>query len=450
MAWTQPSYAISCSSIAEIVCNEPGFTTLCTALAATPDLKSALESSAMLTIFAPTDDAFNNLPEGMLQSLLNDIPTLSDLLLYHVKEGEFAQEDLTCDESITMSNDQETTTVCQDGQIYQVGNKNTKNNLPQIIMGDIKACNGMVHAVSEVLLPVPPVKCSTITEIACTTKGFSTLCKVIEAAGLSESLSGTDPFTIFAPTDMAFDKLPTGLLDALLNENIPKLTDLVLYHAVEGVVSSSDLKCQQLVSMGNGRDTRTICRENDLYQKGSGNTHTQLPKFITTDITACNGLLHAVSEVLLPPPPMDQCSSIVDIACGSPDFSNLCMALEMSGLDAVFDGPEQFTFFAPTNAAFDKLPKDIKLTDLMKDDNIPILIDILTFHAVQREVYSTALTCSETITMMNEEDSLTVCDESHIYQKGLGNIKQPEIVAFDMTACNGLVHVVNQVMLPPP
>ena len=146
---------------------------------------------------------------------------------------------------------------------------------------------------------VASTNCKTIAEIACNTEGFSTLCAAVEAAGLGDALS-TGTYTVFAPTDEAFAKLPDGTVEALL-EDIPALTNVLLFHAVANKkVYSKDLKCTVKVQMANGKNSRTVCRGKKIYQKGAGNPRSAMPEIVSKDIKACNGVVHVVSQVMLP------------------------------------------------------------------------------------------------------------------------------------------------------
>ena len=152
--------------------------------------------------------------------------------------------------------------------------------------------------------PAPPPPCQTITAIACNTPGFGTLCTALQAAGLASVLrNGT--FTVFAPTDAAFEALPkngTTSLPAILSNNT-RLTDILLFHTVSGrKMMSNQLNCAALLYMGNGRESRTVCKQNGVikHQKGAGNARDKMPIIVTADVQACNGVVHAVSQVMLP------------------------------------------------------------------------------------------------------------------------------------------------------
>lgn len=142
--------------------------------------------------------------------------------------------------------------------------------------------------------------CSAATTLACETEGFETLCAAVEAAGLVETLS-SGTFTIFAPTNDAFDALPDGALDGLLADT-DALTNVLLFHVVpETTVYSTDLVCTGLVEMGNGKDSRTVCVDDAFYQKGAGNSRDAMPKIVQADLKVCNGVIHVVDQVMLPP-----------------------------------------------------------------------------------------------------------------------------------------------------
>jgi hypothetical protein len=124
------------------------------------------------------------------------------------------------------------------------------------------------------------------------------LCEAITTAGLGDELD-TGSWTIFAPVNSAFEEFDDDFWDAILgDQNL--LTNLMLFHAVKDeVIPSDDLECRALVRMANGKDTRTICEGDDLFQKGGANQDDDKPRLISTDIPTCQGFIHVVNEVLL-------------------------------------------------------------------------------------------------------------------------------------------------------
>lgn len=286
------------------------------------------------TVFAPTNEAFEALPNGAVELLMGDVITLTDLLLYHVTEGvPRASADLKCGGAVLMANRDLTRTLCEDVQpgssstttvdntnspsirYFQVGPGNV-DNMPQIVMADIPACNGIVHAIDHVLLydSVPTgtgtVKkiggddeiddeiedCLSIIDNLCTEESqFSTLCAALAATNLTTELEDMDTnMTLFAPTNEAFEKLGDAAIDYLLEDNLELLTNLLLFHTVPDVaLLFTDLKCasgpDSLITMGNGEDSRTVCQSPIIYQKGAGNPSDRRPEIIEADVEACNG-----------------------------------------------------------------------------------------------------------------------------------------------------------------
>jgi transforming growth factor-beta-induced protein len=140
--------------------------------------------------------------------------------------------------------------------------------------------------------------CSSISKLACGTKGLETLCTAVKAAGLNGTLASGN-FTVFAPNNDAFKSLPNGTLASLL-KNPSALKNVLLFHVVSGkAVYSKNLVCAGLLKMANGKNSRTVCQKPKIFQKGNGNPRNKMPQIVTPDIKACNGVVHVVSQVML-------------------------------------------------------------------------------------------------------------------------------------------------------
>mmetsp|Transcript_8669 Transcript_8669/g.20701 ORF Transcript_8669/g.20701 Transcript_8669/m.20701 type:complete len:437 (+) Transcript_8669:3-1313(+) len=151
----------ACLSIFDIVCSTPGLEFLCGLLdqaCTTPGLENVCDSIGSLggdgpfTVFAPNNDAFNALPDEIVEAI-GDAMVLSDVLLYHAVLGKVLAEDLVCNASVTMANGLDTTTLCKSNDFYQFGVGNAADALPKIVAADEIACNGVVHMVDKVILP---------------------------------------------------------------------------------------------------------------------------------------------------------------------------------------------------------------------------------------------------------------------------------------------------------
>jgi transforming growth factor-beta-induced protein len=279
----------------------------------------------------------------------------------------------------------------------------------------------------EMMAPEQP---GTVLEVAADAGSFETLGAAVEAAGLTATLNGSGPFTVFAPTDGAFAALPAGTVDALLlPENQDQLIDVLTYHVVGDDLSAQDVTSSATLTMLNGDEVEiaidgSTVRINDAV-------------ITTTDIEASNGTIHVLDAVLLPPTP----PSIAEIAAGSEDFETLTAALDAAGLTGTLDGPGTFTVFAPTDDAFAALPAGT-LETLLLPENQDQLIDILTYHVVGSELFATDVIAATTLTALNGQDLTVAVDGSSVM------IDDATVTMTDIVARNGIVHVIDAVLLP--
>jgi transforming growth factor-beta-induced protein len=410
-------------TIVEIAAGSDDFDTLEAALAAA-GLTATLDGSGPFTVFAPTDAAFDALPAGTLDDLL--LPAnqdqLIDILTYHVVGDDLAASDVVSATTLTMLNG-ETVSVTVNGSTVMI-------NDAVITMTDIEASNGTIHVIDAVLLPPEPApQPQTIAEIAAGSEDFETLTAALGAAELVETLDGPGPFTVFAPTDDAFAALPAGTVDdLLLPENKDQLIDILTYHVVGDDLAATDVVAAASLTMLNGVeaeitvDGSTVMIENAVITM--------------TDIEASNGTIHVIDAVLLPAP------TVYGVAAGSEDFETLTAAIDAAELAETLDGPGSFTVFAPTDAAFEALPAGT-VDDLLLPENQAALIDILTYHVVGDELAAEDVVAAATLTMLNGDDVTITVDGENVM------INDAMVTMTDVEARNGVVHVIDAVLLPP-
>jgi transforming growth factor-beta-induced protein len=407
-------------TIVDIAVADGRFETLVAALQAA-DLVGALSGEGPFTVFAPTDDAFAALPEGTVEALLEDIPALTDILLYHVVAGEVLAEDVVMlDEAETLLGESVSIRV-EGGMVFL--------NDAQVIITDIVADNGVIHVIDSVLLPPQEEESlGSIVDIAIADGRFETLVAAVVAADLAETLSGEGPFTVFAPTDDAFNKLPDGTVEALL-EDIPALTDILLYHVVAGEVLAEDVVELQFAE--------TLLEKDIEIRIVDGRVFLNDAEVIITDILADNGVIHVIDTVLLPP---ESVGTIVDIAVEDGRFTTLVTALVEADLVEALSGKGRFTVFAPTDEAFDKLPAGT-IEALLAD--IPALTDILLYHVVDGRVLA------EDVVLLEEAETLLGEMITIRVEDGRVFINDAEVIITDIIADNGIIHVIDTVLLPP-
>ncbi len=418
-------------TIFDIAADDERFDSLELALTTT-GLDEALDNpGATYTVFAPTDDAFEKLGDT-LNTLLSDPDALSNILQYHVIDG--AAVDAATAISLAgntqeMLNKSNIAITLQGDDLYI--------NNAKVIITDIAASNGIIHAIDTVITPPAPTDIDgTIIDAAVGTPELSTLVSAIEAAGLVDLLSDeTKMFTVFAPLNSAFDKIDDDALTALLADS-EALTDVLTYH----VISDSDVDSitalslsGKTVTMANGDDIHIMMKDGKLFVNHS--------EVVTKDIVTKNGTVHLIDTVLMPP-----VGSITDIAAADDRFETLVAALQATELDKVLaDKSKVFTVFAPTDDAFDKLGEET-INALLADTDT--LSNILLYHVVAdasvnaKAALATAA-AGETVATVNGSDiSLTVTD-GELY------INNSKVIITDIMADNGIIHVVDTVIVPP-
>lgn len=242
-------------------------------------------ASNELTVFAPTDDAFEMLFDQLGISGINDLTAeqLTPILLYHVVGGTVMSGDLTAGYVGTV-NEAAIKVDLSDGVMINSAN---------VVIADLKAANGVIHVIDQVLLP-PSMN---LVETALSyDPEFSILVQAVTKAGLGTTLAEGGPFTVFAPTNDAFvallDELGASSLDDI---DVETLTQVLLYHVVEGRVFSSDLSSGPVTTLNGTFNVNT----GDLtITDANSRVASLIPSLL--DVQATNGVIHVIDRVILP------------------------------------------------------------------------------------------------------------------------------------------------------
>jgi len=281
----------------------------------------------------------------------------------------------------------------------------------------------------------------TIVDIAVEDGRFTTLVAAVQTAGLVDTLSSEGPFTVFAPTDDAFAALPAGTVEALLAD-VPALTDILLYHVVAGNVMAADV-----VSMdGQSVETALAGKIIDIKVEGDKVILNDNVNVIITDIEASNGTIHVIDAVLLPPADeaMMEKMDIVDTAVADGRFTTLVAAVQAADLVDTLKSEGPFTVFAPTDDAFDALP-DGTVEGLLND--IPVLTDILLYHVVPGKVMAADVVGldgqSAGTALEGQSISIKIDGDKVILNDSVN------VIITDIETSNGVIHVIDAVLLPP-
>lgn len=428
------------SSILETAIANGNFTTLVAALQATSLDTVLADESATFTVFAPTDDAFALIGEETINTLLANPDVLSNILLQHVIA------DSAVDSVTAFSlNGANVETAAMTNIALQI---NATTDLlmfggANIVMKDIYTSNGIIHVIDAVIvgdidIPAPAM---TLVDVAIANGNFTMLVAALQSTGLDTVLSDLDSdFTVFAPSDDAFAKLPAGTLDSLTSE---QLTNILLYHVLSGeVLADSAITVAQsmenMITMANSDKASLSFVDSMLFVNGG--------KVSTADVMADNGVIHVLDNVLLPPAQMATPSqNIVEVAVADPDnFSTLVTALTAADLvTTLSDDDAMFTVFAPTNAAFAAIDPDALLALLADTD---ALTNVLLTHVVGGATLSSLDAYAANGKMLTTASG-TAINVAIDAETGMLVIGGANVVISDIYTTNGVIHVIDRVIL---
>lgn len=276
-----------------------------------------------------------------------------------------------------------------------------------------------------------------IVDTAVNASTFKTLVSAVQAAGLESTLRGAGPFTVFAPTDDAFAKLPSFLLTKLVAAPYKTELGLILkYHVLSGKVLAADVlgKTQEVASVQGG-SLKIDGANSKVLVNGTANV-------TKADVGASNGTIHAIDQVLLP--------NIVDTASGYDDgtveFASLVTAVKAADLVSTLSGPGPFTVFAPTDAAFAALKTSLGAVafDAILADKAK-LTKLLTYHVVPAAVYEKDVAPGSVKTLEGGDIAVSTSGGVKITDS---TTTPANVVLTDLPNSNGVIHVIDKVLLP--
>ncbi len=280
-----------------------------------------------------------------------------------------------------------------------------------------------------VAMLAPKAQADDVVDTAVKAGKFNTLVAAVKAAGLVDTLKGAGPFTVFAPTDEAFAKLPAGTVENLLKpENKDQLIAVLTYHVVPAKVDARAAFSARTAPTVNGQAISVNATLSGI-QIDNANV-------VTTDIQCSNGIVHVIDSVILP-----ATTNIPETAAGAGTFKTLLAAAKAAGLVEALSGKGPLTVFAPTDEAFAKLPAGT-VEDLLKPENKGKLASILKYHVVSGRVFAAdAIKAGRAATLQGQ--SVTVS-----YGAGGVKIDGAKVLTPDLETTNGVIHVIDSVILP--
>ncbi|MBN7815794.1 fasciclin domain-containing protein [Algoriphagus pacificus] len=433
---------------------EAGLTTLVTAVNAIPGLTNTLQSQPEITVFAPTNDAFANALAEFGASDLNDLvaklggaANLETVLGFHVVPAVAFSRNLNEVNIFTTVSGQQLRVNSTPGSVTVV---DAAGNTARVVQADVQIENGVVHVIDRVLIPSIELPKPTLVEAA-TSAGLTTLISAVTAVdGLAEQLLSADAITVFAPTNEAFAAALDVFGAADLNELVIKiggavnLEKVLGFHVVPAVAFSTDLAATNSFT--------TLSGQNITVEK-SGSTVSvtdplgRVAQVVAADIAISNGVVHVLNGVMLPDLMLP---NIVEAATAA-NLSVLIDAVTAAGLGNALLNADAITVFAPTNDAFmaalDAYDADDLNQLVAKIGGIENLQTILGFHVVPAVAFSTDLAATNTFTTLaGQELTVTAGSSGVTLTDALGNTAN--VVTADVAIENGVVHVIDGVLLP--
>ena len=318
----------------------------------------------------------------------------------------------------------------------------------------ILICAAALAAVASISAASPAKTAATgqknIVQTAVAAGKFKTLVSLVKKAGLAGTLSAPGTLTVFAPTDHAFANLKKNNL-ALYNQvagNKKLLRSVLTYHVVGKRIPAA----AAIAAAKKGLKVKTVQRESiALSFKGGRIVLNSSARVVIPNVKASNGVIHAIDAVLVPPSISEQpapTQSIVQIAAGNPDFSTLVSLVQKAGLVEAISTPGPFTVFAPTNEAFAKLAKAAPATYAAVLADPGLLVKVLTYHVVAGDIDS-----AQAIAVARQNGTVKPLEGEHIslaLKDGKLTLNgSATVVTADILATNGVIHVIDTVIVPP-
>jgi len=372
-------------------------------------LDIVLAGEGAFTVFAPNNEAVSDFT-GTIDS---------DLLTYHVIPSKILSTDLIDGETVeVVTVNGATLKVTRDGDAVLI--EDALGRDAEVTVANIASTNGVVHIIDEVLAPI---EYRTIVDLAVATDDLSTLVSALTTADLVDTLSGPGPFTVLAPTNEAFAAI-------VVPSNVTDLTNVLLYHVINGAIVSGDLTdglVAPTVLGGQNTVTANLVGGVGFFDSMGGKS-----LVITADIVASNGVIHIVDAVLIPS------GTVNDVTSNVETLSSLDGALVANGLNTTLAGPGNYTLFAPSNDA---------VTAFVAENGV-IDSELLLYHVLPARYLSTDIPDGETVlpSANTAGTELTVINNgSGIFVRDV-NGRVGAVTTANLNTMNGVVHIIDIVL----
>jgi len=400
-------------TIVDLAIQNGSFETMVSAVVEAELAETLSDPSGTFTVFAPTDDAF--------AALGDNVPAdLTPILLYHVL-GSPVYSDQISSGIVNSLNSSDPEIVVE---VSEMGVK--LNGSANVVATDIVGTNGVIHVIDQVILPINN---QSILDAAMGLADFSSLVAALAKANLASTFMMDGAYTVFAPTNDAFAAFLESNSLSFEDLTAEALTPILKYHVVGSKVMSGSLSTGYVGTIYEAIDGNPVA----LYVEVDGGVMLNGSVNVTSaDIETSNGVIHVIDAVLTP-------TSVVDIALNNGNFTQLFEAVVKAGLVETLNGEGPFTIFAPTDAAFAELYAALGVTGI-EEISSETLIPILQYHVVSGNVRSSDLSDGDVETL-NGKFSISLSGPITINGTS-------EIISTDVQGINGVVHFIDEVLLP--
>ena len=421
-------------TITQIVAGDPNFSILVAALSK-PELSGLLaaasDPTSDLTVFAPTNDAFEATLDALGKESIDDIPVglLNEIVTYHILGGAVLSTELANGDVPTLLEGESVTVDLTDG---------VKINQANVTEADIRAVNGVIHEVDGVLLPsYVSNSVGTVAEVVLFNKEFTTLAAALRRANLLDAVADTEDITVFAPDNAAFVAAGITNLEGIDDET---LTSVLTYHVLGARVKSGDLPASGIAeTLQGGNLYLGYMLNGGVLINGLTNV-----KLVMFDIEKSNGVIHVIDRTLVPPAP-----NVVEIAAALADageaseFTVLVSLLTnpaYSDILEILSGDGPFTVFAPTDAAFGAID-----TSGLTEEQIRT---VLLYHAATAKVFSSDLVAGQVLPMAAGQNLTVVSVSNNGVVLQDKSDDETNVIIANVHGSNGVIHAVDKVLIP--
>ena len=410
------------------------------------NLNGTLATGENFTLFAPTNLAFKKI-ERRLSKLTED--QVKDVLLYHVVSGKALSSDLSDGQKVATlrANSNVTISIEEKSWLgFWTWNEIYVNDA-FVIYEDMEASNGVIHVIDDVLIP-EDLTSNSIIDVLGDYGTFNSLLDNLDKYNLTDTIKAAENITLLAPTNYAFKKIEDKLARFTGDDGAQEVSKILQYHVLPSIVTSDSLSDQQKLGTLLPDDEVTVSVKTKSWWWWSWTEVYFDDAFVMkTDIEADNGIFHVVDSVLVPES-VQVPNTIVDIAIGNKHLSTLVSLLVNASLVDTLKSDGPFTVFAPTNEAFEDIAN--VLPTLTQDQ----VKNVLLYHVVDGKALSKDLKDGDVFETKYVGNSVTVSIEQRgwfcwfFWCETTVEINESEVIKADVEGSNGVVHVIDKVLIP--